>query len=153
MCLRTTELWELESKILGRGKLLGGEIQTFSSHCGHCLIQGMGWESGLSLGCQLLLEYKTSLRDWGTHEGLVCAQLCATRNVLKPLRLLCSWNFPGKNTGAGCHFLLRDLPHPGEEPASLKSPALAGGFFTTRTTWGVTDLEMWKFLNRWPSSL
>ena len=29
----------------------------------------------------------------------------------------------------------RDLPDPGIEPASLKSPALAGGFLTTSTTW------------------
>ena len=28
-----------------------------------------------------------------------------------------------------------DLPDPGIKPASLKSPALAGRFFTTRTTW------------------
>ena len=28
-----------------------------------------------------------------------------------------------------------DLPHPGIEPTSLTSPALAGGFFTTSTTW------------------
>ena len=28
-----------------------------------------------------------------------------------------------------------DLPNPGIEPASLMSPALAGGFFTTSTTW------------------
>ena len=27
------------------------------------------------------------------------------------------------------------FPHPGIEPASLRSPALAGGFFTTRATW------------------
>ena len=24
---------------------------------------------------------------------------------LQPTRLLCPWNFPGKNTGVGCHFL------------------------------------------------
>ena len=28
-----------------------------------------------------------------------------------------------------------DLPDPGIEPISLKSPALAGGFFITNTTW------------------
>ena len=28
-----------------------------------------------------------------------------------------------------------DLPDPGIKPASPKSPALAGGFFTTSTTW------------------
>ena len=25
----------------------------------------------------------------------------------QPTRLLCSWDFPGKNTGVGCHFLLQ----------------------------------------------
>ena len=29
----------------------------------------------------------------------------------------------------------RDLPDPGIKPVSLMSPALAGGFFTTRATW------------------
>ena len=28
-----------------------------------------------------------------------------------------------------------NLPHPGTEPTSLKSPPLAGGFFTTNATW------------------
>ena len=26
---------------------------------------------------------------------------------LQPTRLLCPWNFPGKNTGVGCHALLQ----------------------------------------------
>ena len=42
--------------------------------------------------------------------------------------LLCSWDFPGKNTGVGSHFLLQgNLPDPEIEP---RSPALAGTFFT-----------------------
>ena len=28
---------------------------------------------------------------------------------LQPARLLCSWDFPGKSTGVGCHFLLQSL--------------------------------------------
>ena len=28
---------------------------------------------------------------------------------LRPARLLCPWNFPGKNTGVGCHFLLQRI--------------------------------------------
>ena len=32
-----------------------------------------------------------------------------------------------------------NLPNPGIEPASLTSPALAGGFFTTSTTWEAPD--------------
>ena len=26
---------------------------------------------------------------------------------LQPTKLLCPWDFPGKNTGVGCHFLLQ----------------------------------------------
>ena len=49
--------------------------------------------------------------------------------TIAPPRLLCPWDFPGKSTGVGCHFLLQaDLPNPGIEPTS---PALAGRFFTT----------------------
>ena len=47
----------------------------------------------------------------------------------QPARLLCPWDFPGKDAGSGLPFPSPgDLPNPGIEPAS---PALAGGFFTT----------------------
>ena len=45
----------------------------------------------------------------------VCAQLLshvwlfATPWTEKPMRLLCPWNFPDKNTGVGCHFLLQGI--------------------------------------------
>ena len=29
----------------------------------------------------------------------------------QPIRLLCSWDSPGKNTGVGCHFLLNACMH------------------------------------------
>ena len=46
-----------------------------------------------------------------------------------PARLLCPWDSPGKNMGVGCHFLLQENPPDlGIRPASLVSPALAGGF-------------------------
>ena len=51
---------------------------------------------------------------------------------LQPTELLCPWDFPGKNTGVGCYFLLQgDIPNPRIKPKSPVSPALAGGFFTT----------------------
>ena len=38
-----------------------------------------------------------------------------------PARLLCQWNFPGKNTGACCHFLLqRIFPIQGSNPLLLQ---------------------------------
>ena len=44
-------------------------------------------------------------------------------------RLLCPQNFPGKTIGAGCHFLLQGI-----ELTYLRSPALAGRFFTISAT-------------------
>ena len=39
---------------------------------------------------------------------------------LQPAKLLSPWNFPGKNTGVGCHFLLQGIsPDPGIEPTFL----------------------------------
>ena len=32
-----------------------------------------------------------------------------TPHGLQPARLLCPWDFPGKNTGEGCHFLLQGI--------------------------------------------
>ena len=28
---------------------------------------------------------------------------------LQPARLLCPWDYPGENTGVGCHFLLQGV--------------------------------------------
>ena len=39
-----------------------------------------------------------------------------------------------------------DLPDPGMEPVSLKSPPLAGGFFTTSSTWEA-HFMLWLALN------
>ena len=43
------------------------------------------------------------------HVCLVVSLSCPTLQPhgLWTARLLCSWNFPGKNTGMGCHFLLQ----------------------------------------------
>ena len=39
---------------------------------------------------------------------------------LQPARLLCPWDFPGKNTGVGCHFLLWEVfPTQGSNPSLL----------------------------------
>ena len=47
------------------------------------------------------------------------------------------WNSPGKNTGVGCHFLLQGiLLTQGSKLSLLRSPALAGGFFTTTAARG-----------------
>ena len=50
------------------------------------------------------------------YELCMCSQSCPTFcNPVdySPPDLLCPWNFPGKSTGVGCHFLLqgRDWTH------------------------------------------
>ena len=50
---------------------------------------------------------------WETkYKCCLVTQLCPT--LLRPLglgpaRLLCPWDFPGKNTRVGCHFLLQGI--------------------------------------------
>ena len=54
---------------------------------------------------------------------------------LQPVRLLCLWDSPGKNTGVGYHALLQGIfLTQGSNPRLLHLPALAGGFFTTSAT-------------------
>ena len=64
------------------------------------------------------LEHRLSI---GLH---VCSisQLCTTLRPyrLQPARLLYTWDFPSKNTGVGCHFLL----HFHRQAASTREPGI-----------------------------
>ena len=55
-----------------------------------------------------------------------CMHVCSVmsdylwHHGLQPTRLLCPWNFPGKNTGLGCHFLPQGIfPIQGSNPSLL----------------------------------
>ena len=49
----------------------------------------------------------SNARKWKVKvKSLSCVRLVATP-WLQPTRLLHPWDFPGKNTGVGCHFLLQ----------------------------------------------
>ena len=54
---------------------------------------------------------------------------------LYPTRVLCLWDSPGKNTGVAYHALLQGIFRTQGLNLCLMSSALAGGFFTTSTTW------------------
>jgi len=48
---------------------------------------------------------------------LSCVWLFAIPWTIKPIRLLHPWNFPGRSTGVGCHFLLQGIfPTQGSNP-------------------------------------
>ena len=59
-----------------------------------------------------LSQFKQLASREGSAEGgkkCICmhAQLCLTLCDPMDCRLLWPWDFPGKNTGVGCHFLLQ----------------------------------------------
>ena len=74
----------------------------------------------------------SSLYDFERCDCIICLCAVFSRSVvfnslwphcLQPIRLLCPWNFPGKNTGEGCHFLLqRIFPTQGANPHLLCLP-------------------------------
>ena len=73
-------------------------------------------------------------------------------NSLRPPedRFLCPWDSPGGHTGVGYHFLLQGI--------KPESPALAGGFFTTKPS-GKPSFQVigkefkWQLFNLIQSSL
>ena len=60
---------------------------------------------------------RKGLLSWLNYQGsvegyvYVCSVMSDSLQPhgLQPSRLLCPWNFPGKNTGAGCHFLFQGI--------------------------------------------
>ena len=66
-------------------------------------------------------------------QSVVSASLQPHR--LLPTRLLYPWNFPGKNTEVGCHFLLQGIfPIQGSNLLSLLHWHVARGVFNTMAT-------------------
>ena len=64
-----------------------------------------------------------------------CVQLCATLwTIARQASLSMGFSRQGYWSGLPCPPP-GDLPNPGIKPTSLKSPALAGGVFTTGATW------------------
>ena len=68
-------------------------------------------------------------------KSLSCVRLFVTPWTIAPQAPL-SMGFSRQEYWSGLPLPSpRDLPDPGIEARSLVSPALAGGFFTTRATW------------------
>ena len=59
-------------------------------------------------GCRLI---KLSSNTWTKRDLCVHAQSClfATLWTVAHQALLSPWNFPGRNTGVGCHFILQGI--------------------------------------------
>ena len=76
--------------------------------------------SRLKFFARVVLTLSKELWNWNSqkiflpfyflqHQVQCSAQLCLTLCNPWTARLLCPWNFSGKNTGAGCHFFLQGI--------------------------------------------
>ena len=92
----------------------------------------IGWgkrEDGLKL--ELPFPEMGKLRVWASCALSLSRVWLLWPHGLWPTRFLCPWNFPSKNSGTDCHFLLQGLFPTQEWKLHLLSPALAGRFFTS----------------------
>ena len=88
----------------------------------HALLQGIFPTQGLNSGLPTLrADFLPSEPPGKPIHTVVVQSLSHVRLLqshgLQPTRLLCPWDFPGKNTGLGCHFLLQEIfPTQGSNP-------------------------------------
>ena len=71
-----------------------------SCSSGNRKMEDDGVEGTLSKGLLLLLPL---------FSHCVGSDTFATPRTVAPARLFCPWDFPSKNTGVGCHFLLQGI--------------------------------------------
>ena len=99
--------------------------------------RGINWETGIDIYTLLnireidnkyALLYSTGtftqysviiyMEVWSVSHSVVPDSLWL--HGLQPTRLLCPWDFPSKDTGLGCHFLLQGIfPNQGSNPGLL----------------------------------
>ena len=108
-------------------------------------------DEGFGDNCWAICVASCQVRIWGCHalphHSVVCVHAQSLSRVwllcshgLQHIRLLLSVEIFRQEYWSGLPFpSLRDLPDPWIEPASFASPELAGRFFTTSTTWEITN--------------
>ena len=84
---------------------------------------------GIEHVCCVVLSRFTHVRLFGTLQAPLSMRFFREEYWSGPTRVLCPWDFPGKNAGVGCHLLLQGSS--GIEP---EFPVAASGFFTTSAT-------------------
>ena len=63
-----------------------------------------------TLSLYLSTTHKSDLWLWGKFWSVCSVMSDSLQHFgLYPTRLVCPWDFPGKNTAGGCHFLLQEI--------------------------------------------
>ena len=121
----------------------------------HALLQGIFLTQGLNLGlphCRRILPFEPPGKPkiagvgslsllqgnslTGNQTGVYWVSAAAAAKSLQscptvrphrrqPTRLLCPWDSPGKNTGVGCHFLLKSMKVRSESEVAQSCPTLS----------------------------
>ena len=92
--------------------------------------------------CSFLAILESELKGESVSRSVVSDSL--RPHGLQPNRLLCPRNFPGENTGVGCHFLLQGIFQPRDWS---RVTSIAGRFFTV---WATREAQ--KVSYRWENS-
>ena len=121
----------IEGPTWGAEQLHQYESQRSSGH----LVDFTSWEEGLECSSKWRNGYWIpvvhDLSSESTVNAPVFPSLCVQSCLTEPARLLCPWDFPGKNTRVGCHFLLQGIfPTQGSNCISY-IPWTASRFCTT----------------------
>ena len=86
---------------LGRGKVLRKKM-----FCFFCFLL-WDWETKKEKCLRIICKDNCWIKCWNVGRSVVSNSLWP--HGLWLARLFCPWDFPGKNTGVGCHFLLQGI--------------------------------------------
>ena len=79
------------------------------------ILKGIAFDMWIALSIVILALLNLLVDEHRIFSHLFCClvtKLCPTLlqpHQLQPARVLCSWDFPEKKTGVGCHFLLQGI--------------------------------------------
>ena len=92
-----------------------------------------------------MLLLTTQVSEW--RQSAVSDSL-RPRELYEPTMLLCPWDFPGKSTGAGCHFLLQLVSF--WINTKFKIMLITGNWKLTLSTWfGIKAIKFYvEFLKK-----
>ena len=95
--------------------------------------RSLGHDAGPGSNCRHISNLTTHILENWIKVKVSCTVMSVSLwpHGLLPARLLCPWNFPGKNTGVGCHFFSRESSPPRDW---TWVSCIAGRFFTNWVT-------------------
>ena len=99
--------------------------ETGSGPCTHGTRKWLGQKKNLIYLIPKFMSLRTAIAAAAAKSHQSCPTVWPHRR--QPTMLPCPWDSPGKNTGAGCHFLLQCMKVKSESEVAQSSPTLRRG--------------------------